>query len=125
MGAIWSRNAAFPLCLIGSVTIVPAMVLSAEVVFIRHQLDSAFRSEGVAVADFNGDSHLDVAAGNVVYTGPDWKICPILGAPRQFKQKGYSDAFLCFADDINGDGLLDIVTANKKGVYVFTQQRRD
>ena len=26
--------------------------------------------------------------------------------------------------DLNGDGLLDIATSNKKGVYVFHQVRR-
>jgi hypothetical protein len=26
--------------------------------------------------------------------------------------------------DINGDGLLDIITSNKKGVHVIVQQRK-
>ena len=26
-------------------------------------------------------------------------------------------------DDVNGDGLLDIVTANKEGVFLLTQRR--
>ena len=26
--------------------------------------------------------------------------------------------------DLNGDGLLDVVTSNKKGVYYFRQTRR-
>ena len=26
--------------------------------------------------------------------------------------------------DVNGDGLLDVVTSNKKGVYYFEQQRK-
>ena len=26
-------------------------------------------------------------------------------------------------EDVNGDGLLDIATANKEGVFLFTQRR--
>ena len=83
--------------------------------FKKRQLDDAFRSEGVAVADLNGDSQLDIAVGNVYYAGPDWKIQPMLGEAREFPEKGYSDAFLCFADDLNRDGATDLVVVGFPG----------
>ncbi|MHB8865316.1 MAG: FG-GAP repeat domain-containing protein [Pirellulaceae bacterium] len=83
--------------------------------FKPHQLDAAFRSEGVALADFNGDKELDVAAGNVYYAGPNWKMQPMFGTAQEFPQKGYSDAFLCFEDDIDRNGAIDLVVVGFPG----------
>jgi hypothetical protein len=88
----------------------------SPVSFQHRVLDPTFRSEGVAVADFNRDGKPDVAAGNVYFLGPDFKTCvPMLGQPKEFPQKGYSDAFLCFAADLDGDGWTDLVNVGFPG----------
>ena len=87
----------------------------SQIRFKPHRLDSAFRSEGVAVADMNGDGQVDIVAGNVYYAGPDWTLRPMLGAAQAFPPKEYSDAFLCFDDDINRDGATDLVVVGFPG----------
>lgn len=87
----------------------------ANVSFRRVQIDPVFRAEGVAVADFNGDGQGDVAAGSVYYAGPDWKMHSILAEPKAFSPKQYSDAFCCFAEDLNGDGRPDLIVVDIPG----------
>jgi hypothetical protein len=88
---------------------------AATIGFKRVQLDPAFRAEGVAVADFNGDGHKDIAAGSVYYAAPDWKMHPILAEPKEFSPQTYSDAFCCFADDVNRDGRPDLIVVDIPG----------
>jgi len=94
---------------------MPSAAAQSTILFRKHRLDGAFRSEGVAVADFDGDGHLDIAAGNVYYAGPDWQMHPLFGEPKEYNRKGYSDAFLCFADDVNRDGKMDLIVVGYPG----------
>ncbi|MGD0782344.1 MAG: HEAT repeat domain-containing protein [Candidatus Aminicenantales bacterium] len=88
---------------------------SSPISFRRVRLDGAFRSEGVAVADFNRDGHLDIATGNILYLGPDWKAQPMLAAAKEFNPENYSDSFLCFAEDIDRDGWTDLIVVGFPG----------
>ena len=98
-----------------------------QIRFQKHQLDTKFRSEGVAVGDFNQDGKMDIAAGFVWYEAPDWKLHTIvktppsagrdaaLGVPLHYKPKGYSNAFLNFAEDVNGDGWTNVICVDFPG----------
>src|SRR5919109_1467407 len=80
-----------------------------EVRFKKITLDREFRSEGVAVADVNRDGRTDVIAGNLWYEAPAWtphEIAPV----KQFdKEKAWSNSFINYAFDVNGDGWPDVI----------------
>jgi len=100
--------------------IVFAAALSAaepakSVRFVRKQLDSKFRSEGVAVADFNKDGKMDIAAGWCWYEAPDWKMHNIAEKAQDVDPHGYSNAFCCFAEDVNHDGWSDLLVVDFPG----------
>jgi hypothetical protein len=98
--------------------LLPAMVIAAdkaEITFKRTQLDTKFRSEGVAVGDFNNDGKKDIAAGSVYYAAPDWKMVSVMEQPQEFDPHGYSPSFCNFSDDINGDGRTDLIVVDFPG----------
>lgn len=81
----------------------------------RQKLDGTFRSEGVAVGDFNKDGRLDVAAGDVWYAAPDWTMHEIRKPGEYFPDKGYSQSFACWAWDVNLDGWDDVIIVGFPG----------
>ena len=88
---------------------------TGTVSFKKIVLDTTFRSEGVTVADFNKDGKMDVLAGNLGYSQPDWKPLEI-APPLSFDAaKGYSNSFINFAADINGDGWSDQILIDTPG----------
>lgn len=110
-----------------------------EITWQKIQLDAIFRSEGCAIADFNNDGHMDVAAGSVWYplrspypndspnqsnglslkTGGGQFVHPdgyaITQEKQEFDPKGYSNTFCNFPADLNHDGWVDLVVVDFPG----------
>jgi putative membrane-bound dehydrogenase-like protein len=92
----------------------------SEIRWKKTQLDNKFRSEGVCIADFNNDGRMDIAAGSQLYlrddTAPDgWLRVTIAEELREFDPKVYSDSFMNYAEDLNGDGYLDLIVVDFPG----------
>lgn len=106
---------AFALGCLGAACCSTIAAEPAKIRFEKVLLDPKFRSEGVAVADFNNDGKLDIAAGSVYYAAPDWKMTPIFAKAEEHNPKSYSGSFANFADDLNGDGWPDYILVGFPG----------
>jgi hypothetical protein len=110
--------------------------------FVQHLIDDSIsQTHAIMIADINGDGLPDLVTGKRFWAhGPTGDINPndpaLLvwyemsrkGREVSFKRhvidedSGVGTQFLIA--DVNGDGLPDIVTSNKKGVFLFVQDRR-
>ncbi len=99
------------LLLLCTSTAIAAEPLSVK--FVPHRLGT-FRSEACGVADFNNDGKLDIVAGPFLYLAPDskpQKIRTMVGKVDD-KGKGYWRDFMNGPIDVDGDGLIDVVSCS-------------
>lgn len=109
--------------------------------FTTHEIDKSFsQTHGLMMADINSDGLPDFVTGKRWWAhGPNGDVDPNAPAvmywfefsreggkpswtPHQFDHdSGVGTQF--DVADVNGDGLLDVVTSNKKGVNYFQQVR--
>ena len=103
------------------------------------QLSTEFWGEGATVGDFNKDGKMDVASGPYWYAGPDFKakheIYPATkrskstknGQPVEFagfkgalgSENEYSDNFISYTHDFNGDDWSDYLVIGFPGKETF------
>ena len=102
-------------CLVAAVAL-PAAAADPAPRFEKVVLDTKFRSEGVAVADINGDGKKDIVTGEHWYEAPNWTPHP-MRAPADFKDglRNYSRVFAVWADDFNADGFPDVLVVGFPG----------
>lgn len=93
-------------------------VTADQITFKKHILTEEFLAEGAAVGDINNDGLMDVIAGAYWFEAPDWKPHE-LEAPQRFEyDKGYSNAFVSYAMDVNQNGWTDFVRIGFPGKEV-------
>ena len=95
---------------------LPGFAGEKAVTFTAHRIGT-FRSEACGVADFNNDGKLDIVAGPYLYLAPTWqprRIRTLKGSVDE-QGKGYNWDFMNAPLDVDGDGLLDVVSCNWHG----------
>lgn len=115
-------------------------VEGGEPVWTTHLISDAYtQTHGLVHIDMNGDGHLDLVTGKryFAHMGSDpgeydaavlyWYEFQPGATPSWIPHQVDNDSGVgvdLVVEDITGDGLLDIIVANKKGVFVFEQQRK-
>ncbi len=82
-------------------------------------LTHKFYADGAYYADFNKDGKLDVVAGPFWYEGPDFQKKHEIRPPQAYDPKNYSDNFLTFTGDFNGDGWPDVLYIPMPGADAY------
>ncbi|MBI3880469.1 MAG: VCBS repeat-containing protein [Verrucomicrobia bacterium] len=111
------------IALLFSLTALALSVSAADapktpVAWKKIKLESKFLSEGAHFADFNHDGKMDLVAGWQWFEGPDFTKRHDFAAPPTNAyngEKGYSDYFLTYTYDFNGDGWPDILVYSWPG----------
>ena len=88
---------------------------SAEIRFLRHDVDPKSTLSAAAAIDVDGDGRLDVVTGAQWYRAPDWKPSPVREVPFI---RGRFDDYGCLPFDVDGDGRVDFLTANYRTAKV-------
>ncbi|MBY5959593.1 VCBS repeat-containing protein [Membranicola marinus] len=112
--------------------------LDGSTQWVTHPIDKSWsQSHSLYVADINGDGEKDFITGKRYYAhmgkDPGGKDPAVLywyeyvpGITPQWNRHLIDDdsgsGLNLVVQDINGDGKPDIITANKKGVFVFLQE---
>jgi putative membrane-bound dehydrogenase-like protein len=114
---------------------------TTEPTWVTHEIDTSYsETHAVVLADINGDGLPDFVTGKRWWShnghGPGADGAAVLnwyelqredGEPVWIRHEIDADSGVgtqFTVADVNGDGLLDVVTSNKKGTYVFEQVRQ-
>jgi hypothetical protein len=94
---------------------------SPKISWKKTVIDTAFRSEGVTIGDVNKDGKMDVINGELWYEAPKWEKHEFRASKdyRKGEENVYSNSFCCWADDLNGDGWLDVIVIGFPGAPCY------
>jgi hypothetical protein len=113
-------------CSVGLIVALLGLVpiVHAEPTFEKITLSEEFVSEGAHFADFDHDGQNDICAGPYIWKGPSFKERLEYTAPPTTPYdaaRSYSDYFLTYTYDFNGDGWSDILVYSWPGkeAWVF------
>lgn len=89
------------------------------IAYQKSTLSEVFYGEGAAFGDLNRDGRVDVASGPYWYAGPDFTSRHLLYPAVAIDPLVYSENFLSFTHDFNGDGWADVLIVGFPGKQVW------
>ena len=96
---------------------------AGDVVFRRQAVNRASEFVACAAIDVNRDGRLDIVSGGFWYEAPDWSQRPLRDVERI---RGRFDDYSNLPLDVDGDGLLDLVSVNYRSRSLYwVRQPRD
>jgi hypothetical protein len=104
-----------PRCRIAALAALMNVVVScavgadAPVAFTKIQLTDTFHAEGAGIGDIDKDGHGDAVYGPYWYAGPTFNERHEIYPPQDFDPHKYSNNFITFVSDVDGDGWLDVL----------------
>jgi len=90
-------------------TAVASPRAGAAVAFAKTRLTDSFHAEGAGSGDIDRDGHGDAVYGPYWYAGPDFKTRHEIYPPEDFDPNKYSNNFITFVSDVNGDEWPDVL----------------
>lgn len=97
--------------------------------FREVELTDRFYAEGITAGDVNRDGVMDVVSGPFAYLGPDYHRAIEIYPPSTYniagpaQQGSYTDSFLSYLYDFNGDGWPDLLKINFEGAFLYINPR--
>ena len=110
-----SLNQALVLAIMLAVAFGHQAQAESPVKFKRIQLTTEFYAEGSGIGDIDQDGHGDAIYGPYWYAGPDFKTKHEIYPVEKFEPVKYSNNFITFVADVNGDKWPDVLVNSWPG----------
>lgn len=93
--------------------------LNNKIHWAKRELSSSFYGEGGTITDLDADGQMDIVAGPLAYFGPDFSRPIQIRPANPISVVKYSDYWLVFDHDIDGDGNTDLLIAGFPGTSTY------
>ncbi len=103
------------------VAVIPALLLplcaqeERVLAFSTQKLDPAFRAEGAAFVDIDGDGVLDAVNADRWWRGPAFEEAHLWCTAKIFDPKVYSETFFIWSEDLDNDKDQDLLVVGFPG----------